>query len=78
MLRALRTWGDKWAVNTPPLRVEHHGHPVRTRVIGATCGERVCGDDLEYISAVPDWDTPGPKRGAEQAVPAPEPTRGRT
>ena len=68
MLHALRAWGDKCAVDTPPLRVEHHGHPVRTRVICATCGERVRGDDLDYISTVPDWDIPGLKRGAEQAA----------
>jgi DNA-binding HxlR family transcriptional regulator len=46
VLRALRAWGDRW-VDTPPLRLEHRGHPVRTRVTCATCGERVRGGDLE-------------------------------
>ena len=78
VLHALRAWGDKWAVDTPPLRVEHHGHPVLTRVICATCAERVRGEDLEYISTVPDWDIPGLKRAADQAIPAPEPACGRT
>jgi DNA-binding HxlR family transcriptional regulator len=77
-LHALRAWGDKWAVDKPPLRVEHHGHPVRTQVICATCGERVREDDVDYISTVPDWDLPGLRRGAEQAVPAPARTRGTT
>ena len=78
MLHALRAWGDKWAVDTPPLLVEHDGHPVLTRVICTTCGERVRGDDLEYFSTVPYWDIPGLKRGADLAVPAPEPTCGST
>lgn len=78
MRHALRAWGDKWAVDEPLLKMEHRGHPVRTRVICTTCGERVGDGDLEYISTVPDWDITGRKRGAEGAVPAPELTRGRT
>jgi hypothetical protein len=53
LVPALRVWGGKWAVGAPPLRVEHQGHPVRTRVICATCGERVRDDDLGYLSTVP-------------------------
>ena len=67
-----RAWGDKWAVGEPPLRAEHHGHPIRPYLAWATCGEPVRGDDLELISTVPDWDITGPKRRAEEAVPAPE------
>ena len=37
-------------------------------MICATCGERVRGDDLQYISTVPDWDIPGLMRRAEQAA----------
>ena len=50
MLHALRAWGDKLAARDTAPAVEHHGHPVRTRVTCATCGERVRGDDLQYIS----------------------------
>lgn len=77
-LHALRAWGDKWAVDEPPLRAEHHSHPIRPYLACATCGEPVREDDVEFISTAPDWDITGPKRRAEEAVPAPEPTRGRT
>jgi hypothetical protein len=65
VIHAMRAWGDKWAVAEPPLRVEHHDHPIRTYVACATCGEPVRGDDLEFVSTVPDWDIVGPKRPAE-------------
>ncbi|HEX9527409.1 MAG TPA: hypothetical protein VF951_07920, partial [Streptosporangiaceae bacterium] len=54
-----------WAVGEPPLRAEHHGHPIRPYVACATCGERVREGDLEFISTVPDWDITGPQRPAE-------------
>ena len=64
-MHALRAWGDKWAVGEPPLRAEHHGHPIDPYVACATCGEPVCAEDLEFISTVPDWDITGPKRPVE-------------
>ena len=64
-MHALRDWGDKWAVGAPPLRADHHGHPIRPYVACATCGEPVREEDLEFISTVPDWDITGPKRPAD-------------
>lgn len=60
VLSALRSWGDKWAVDEPPISVHHHGHPVRHRVICETCGEAVRDEDLERISHVPGWNLAGP------------------
>ena len=65
VMHALRAWGDKWAVGEPPLRAEHHGHPIHPYVACATCGEPVRPDDLELISTVPGWDITGPKRPAQ-------------
>jgi DNA-binding HxlR family transcriptional regulator len=72
VMHALRAWGDKWAVGEPPLRAEHHGHPIHPYVACATCGEPVRPDDLELISTVPDWDITGPKRPAQ--APSDEPS----
>lgn len=65
VMHALRAWGDKWAVGEPPLRAEHHGHPIHPYVACATCGEPLRPDDLELISTVPGWDITGPKRPAQ-------------
>jgi DNA-binding HxlR family transcriptional regulator len=65
VMHALRAWGDKWAVGEPPLRAEHHGHPIHPHVVCATCGEPVRAEDLEFIFTVPDWDITGPKRPVE-------------
>ena len=74
VIHALRAWGDKWAVGEPPLRAEHHGHPIHPYVACATCGEPVRPDDLELISTVPDWDITGPKRPAQTPSDEPSPT----
>jgi DNA-binding HxlR family transcriptional regulator len=67
VMHALRSWGDKWAVGEPPLRAEHHNHPISPYVACTTCGEPVCADELEFISTVPDWDIAGPKRPARRS-----------
>jgi DNA-binding HxlR family transcriptional regulator len=65
VMHALRAWGDTWAVVEPPLRAEHHGHPISPYVGCATCGEPVREGDLEFISTVPDWDITGPQPPAQ-------------
>jgi DNA-binding HxlR family transcriptional regulator len=60
VLSALRAWGDKWAVDEPPISVQHHGHPIRHRVICETCGEPVRDEDVQRISRVTGWDIAGP------------------
>jgi DNA-binding HxlR family transcriptional regulator len=61
VLSALREWGDKWAVDRPPVTVEHHGHTLRRATVCETCGERVGLADVEWVSNVPDWDRAGPR-----------------
>jgi DNA-binding HxlR family transcriptional regulator len=60
VLSALRAWGDKWAVEDPPLSVTHHGHPVRPQAICETCGGPVREDEVERTSNIADWDLAGP------------------
>ena len=68
MLHALRAWGDKWPSTHRPSGWNTTATRACIRAICATCGERVRGDDLQYISTVPDWDIPGLMRRAEQAA----------
>jgi DNA-binding HxlR family transcriptional regulator len=62
VLGALRVWGDAWAVDEPPLTVEHHDHEYRPRVTCATCGERVREADLHLVPQAPGWTLAGPDR----------------
>jgi len=63
ILNDLRQWGDRWAVDHPPLTVRHHEHELKTRVVCATCGERVRESDVTRESNVADWDIAGPVAG---------------
>ncbi|MFE7528581.1 winged helix-turn-helix transcriptional regulator [Kitasatospora sp. NPDC057542] len=77
VLSALRAWGDRWAVEEPPLTVAHHGHAIRHRVVCATCGEPVREEDVERISSAPQWDLTGPVTGSERPPAGPRPSAGR-
>jgi DNA-binding HxlR family transcriptional regulator len=57
-LRALREWGDTWAVTAPPLTVLHHDHPL-TSTACDTCGERIEEADLSRVVTVADWTLTG-------------------
>jgi hypothetical protein len=61
VLQVLREWGDRWAVDTPPLRVTHHGHDLRVGSVCDTCGEPVRGADIEREMTVEGWDRSGPR-----------------
>ncbi|HXC84336.1 MAG TPA: helix-turn-helix domain-containing protein [Trebonia sp.] len=62
VLRALRVWGDKWAVETPPAVFTHScGHDLDSAVICRHCGEEVDSDDLELHVTAPGWSPQGPK-----------------
>jgi len=62
VLRALRVWGDKWAVETPPAVFTHScGHDLDSAVICRHCGEEVDSDDLELHVLAPGWSPQGPK-----------------
>ena len=60
VLEALLQWGDEWAVDTPPITLLHHDHPLRGAWICAECGETVHRPDLRRRMNVPGWDVAGP------------------
>lgn len=64
VLTALRTWGDRWAVEETPLLVHHHpadgtDHPLDSGTYCRTCGEPVHNRDLSVESRVPGWTQEG-------------------
>ena len=46
VLRALMSWGDRWAVDEPPVTLVHAGHEFRPTTVCATCGEPVHAGDV--------------------------------
>jgi len=60
VLQSLREWGDHWAVESPPVRIEHHDHELKTSGVCAVCGESVRERDLSWTSLVDAWDVRGP------------------
>ncbi len=61
VLLALRTWGDKWAVDSPPAAFGHScGHDLDTAVVCRHCGEEVNPDDLRLRVLTPGWTRRGP------------------
>jgi DNA-binding HxlR family transcriptional regulator len=61
VLTALRSWGDKWAVDTPPSVFEHAcGHDLDPVVACRHCGDEVRSDDLTMRVLAPGWTPAGP------------------
>jgi DNA-binding HxlR family transcriptional regulator len=46
VLRALMSWGDRWAVEEPPVTLLHGDHEFRPRTVCGTCGETVHADGV--------------------------------
>jgi DNA-binding HxlR family transcriptional regulator len=46
VLRTLMAWGDRWAVETPPVTLLHHDHELEPTTVCAGCGERVRNGDV--------------------------------
>jgi DNA-binding HxlR family transcriptional regulator len=46
VLRALMAWGDRWAVETPPVTLLHHDHELQPTTVCEVCGERVHNRDV--------------------------------
>jgi DNA-binding HxlR family transcriptional regulator len=68
VLNALRTWGDRWVVDEPPVVVTHScGHDLDIVPTCAHCGSAVhSSDDRTDWSerfVVPGWDRHGPTGG---------------
>jgi DNA-binding HxlR family transcriptional regulator len=61
VLTALRSWGDKWAVDEPPAAFGHScGHDLDAAVVCRHCGEEVRAGDVELRVLAPGWDREGP------------------
>jgi DNA-binding HxlR family transcriptional regulator len=46
VLHALMSWGDRWAVDEPPVTLVHADHEFRPATVCGTCGEPVHADDV--------------------------------
>jgi DNA-binding HxlR family transcriptional regulator len=57
---ALLTWGDKWAVTEPSMRLHHHDHAFQPATTCATCGEPVHEGDITREVTAPGWTLAGP------------------
>ncbi len=53
VLRSLMAWGDRWAVETPPVTLLHHDHPLQPTTVCATCGERVRAGEVHTQANTP-------------------------
>ncbi|HEX4829775.1 MAG TPA: helix-turn-helix domain-containing protein [Trebonia sp.] len=61
VLAALRTWGDKWAVDEPPATFEHScGHDYTPSLTCRHCGAEVQPGELTMHVSAPGWDQSGP------------------
>jgi DNA-binding HxlR family transcriptional regulator len=59
VLWALLTWGDRWAVTEPPVRLRHrHDHDFVPVAVCAGCGERVGAGEISR-NAVEEGPLPG-------------------
>jgi DNA-binding HxlR family transcriptional regulator len=61
VLQALRAWGDKWAVDSPPSVFGHScGHDLDPAFVCRHCGQEVNPDDLSLTVVAPGWTREGP------------------
>ncbi|SHK98346.1 transcriptional regulator, HxlR family [Pseudonocardia thermophila] len=61
VVAALRAWGDRWAVDEPPLAVQHDcGHPFDPAVVCRHCGREATARSLTITKQPKGWDLQGP------------------
>ena len=62
VLQALRSWGDRWAVDTPPATFVHAGCDGDVEVVlhCRGCGQHVAPDELRARTSAPGWTRTGP------------------
>jgi DNA-binding HxlR family transcriptional regulator len=61
VLQALRSWGDKWAVDSPPTVFGHScGHDLDAAFVCRNCGQEVTSDDISLQVVAPGWSREGP------------------
>jgi DNA-binding HxlR family transcriptional regulator len=70
VLQALRAWGDKWAVATPPAAFRHScGRDLDAAVVCRHCGQEVTSGDVELRVLAPGWTREGPVTAFPQVKP---------
>jgi len=76
VVQTLMAWGDKWAVDVPPVVLRHTcGHDFVASVRCAHCGEEARTSDLTFESSAAGWgehgptDQDGPKQAPLDAAP---------
>ncbi len=58
---ALRDWGDKWVMDTPPTVFDHScGHQLDTEVTCRHCGRAIVPDEVTMRVVAPGWTREGP------------------
>jgi DNA-binding HxlR family transcriptional regulator len=57
----LMSWGARWTVASPPMRQNHHDHPLALTATCATCGHLDSADEVTHEMAVPHWNLGGPE-----------------
>jgi len=61
VIHALRAWGDRWAVNEPPVVLEHScGHELDMASTCRHCGSEIVDTELTIRPTTPGWDLRGP------------------
>jgi DNA-binding HxlR family transcriptional regulator len=61
VLTALRSWGDKWMVDTPPAAFDHVcGQELDPAIVCRGCGAEVGPGDLTVRVLAPGWTREGP------------------
>ncbi|MBX6390720.1 MAG: helix-turn-helix transcriptional regulator [Frankia sp.] len=57
VINALRAWGERWVVESPPIVVRHAcGQPLETVTICRHCGQKVRRADLKLESRAEGWE----------------------
>lgn len=77
VLRALVAWGDRWAVDSPPVRFRHGDHLFHPAHVCDACGEPVSHQDVTVEVVSPGWGVHGPLRPPGPAPRATARGRGR-
>jgi DNA-binding HxlR family transcriptional regulator len=60
VLQSLVFWGERWAVDRPPVTIRHHDHVLTAEWHCATCGEPVRAGDTHVEPNEPGWSRTGP------------------
>jgi DNA-binding HxlR family transcriptional regulator len=61
VVSALRDWGDKWVMDSPPTVFDHAcGHQLETAVSCRQCGAEVVPEEVTMRVVAPGWTREGP------------------